>query len=149
MHRRMSSEAAAAAGCGSAAGDLGRLTAEVDTEIEGSQKPENSIWHGMRDGINNQTVEEAQAAYEEYVAENSASCEPAKLARALHAVQDSYSPAHRGFKKWKGIWRSLPSLPLHVLQDTFAHPGTYQNAVADSAAIIAGAAARCECLCSK
>ena len=140
---------AAAGSCPNIASDLGRLTAQID-RLDRSQAPPNSFWHAMSDGIEKQSPEDAQHQYDEYVSQNASSCDLGQLARALHAVQDSYSPAHRGFQPWKGTFRTNPfRLAWHGLQDTFAMPGTYDQAVAASAAIINAAAAACNCLCRK
>jgi RHS repeat-associated protein len=80
--------------------DLGNLTGAVDSAT-GSQSPANSSWHAMRDP--SWTLDEAQRNFEAYVKRNMAACTPEGLARALHAIQDSYSPAHRGLQAWHGL----------------------------------------------
>ena len=87
------------------------------------QSAEGSYKHAMRDGLHNQTVDQARAAYERYIANNLGNAirqqqlgQRAKalraLARGMHAISDANSPAHRGFQPWNG----LPSLsdPLHA-----------------------------------
>jgi len=49
------------------------------------------------------SIQEAKQRFDDYVASNLAVCTPEGLARALHAIQDSYSPAHSGFKNWPGM----------------------------------------------
>jgi RHS repeat-associated protein len=87
---------------------LGQLTGDVDN-LPGSQDPVNSHWHAMQDpGI---WKFEAEQNYRKHVAENLDSCDLRNLAMALHAIQDSYSPAHGGFKKWYG-WAATSGLSL-------------------------------------
>ncbi|HBP87890.1 MAG TPA: hypothetical protein DD706_09360 [Nitrospiraceae bacterium] len=66
----------------------------------GSQDPENAFRHAMRDGFNNQSVAEAQAFYQNWVNSQGASSYLGDIADALHALQDSFSPAHEGFQPW-------------------------------------------------
>jgi hypothetical protein len=149
MHRRMAKEAAVMAGCSDRASEFGDDTAGVDKK-EHSQDPENSYWHHMSDGIHKQSVDDARASYEVWVAQHSSSCEVSELAYALHDVQDGFSPAHWDFQSWSGFRNTnILALALHGLRDTFASPGTYRDAVAASAVIISQAASRCPCLCRK
>ena len=81
--------------------------------LPGSQRPENSYWHAMRDGTTGQTPQEAEKLYNSYVESNLASGTQEGLARALHAIQDSAAEGHKGFQPWSG---GIPSLG-HIWDD--------------------------------
>lgn len=151
MHNRMSREAAGLAQCSRQASALGSATAGVDDETQypGSQSPLNSFWHAMSDGSGEgQSPEDARAQYEQYLNDLTPSCNISDIARRLHATQDSYSPAHRGFKPWRGFrLRDIFGLAGHGLRDTFASPGTYRDAVDASTAIIDQVRLNCPCFC--
>jgi hypothetical protein len=104
----------------------------------------------MSDGTANQSVNEAMQLYDAYVAKYSSSCKIDALARALHAVEDSFSPAHVGFQPWMGFSNtSYLSLAIHGLKDTFPTPSAYGAAVQAGADIMSQAASRCPCLCQR
>ena len=64
------------------------------------------------------TPEQAKEKFDKYVQKNLASCKLGDLARALHAIQDSYSPAHKGFQEWLGVeWTPAKDLVSHLLKD--------------------------------
>ncbi len=113
----------------------------------GSQLPENSFWHAMRDGRINpdgtpfQTIEQARALYEKYVMDNIASCTQEGLARALHAVQDSFMGGHEGFQSWSG---GMPSLS-HILDDVFPSMSRRRAAEVASRNILDAYDKQCEC----
>jgi len=148
IHRLMSTEAADDAGCSSKAALFGAKTAQVD-DLPTSQDPQNSFWHGMSNGQAGQSPSDAGIQYDKYVAENSQSCDIDRLARALHAVQDSFSPAHRGFQPWNGFSNtSWWALLIHGIQDATPDATTLGQAIGASTSIISEAKARCPCLCN-
>ena len=95
FHKYASEQAAKRIGCENIAAELGEKTALVDSdEFEpGTQDPESAYKHAMRDGLNNQSVADAQAQYQNWLNLNSSGSDLGQLARALHALQDSFSPA--------------------------------------------------------
>jgi RHS repeat-associated protein len=95
---------------------LGQLTGDVD-DLPGSHDPVNSHWHAMQDP--NIWKFQAEAKFKQRVRESLDSCTLEDLAKALHAIQDSYSPGHRGFKKWHGLEEtSTLSLVWHGILDS-------------------------------
>ena len=110
-----------------------------------SQDTANSHWHAMSNGAVNETAAEARAKYEKYVDEQLRTCTCAGLARALHAIQDSYSPAHAGFQPWDGS--KVPS-PLHVFKDSYPSKAVRQKAVNASVSTIRRYKEQCT-LCQK
>ena len=115
---------------------LAAMVAGVDF-LPGAQLPENSFWHAMSDGTSGQTPAEAEVLFNNYVESQLASGTQEGLARALHAVQDSFAGGHAGFQPWDGGSTSLhiPSLS-HILADTFPSPATLAKAVQASKDII-------------
>ena len=84
--------------------------------LDGSQNPKNAHWHAMRDGTNpNATPGTAQNDFNEYVSGQWKSCSCSGLARALHAVQDSFARGHAGNQPWSG---GLPT-PAHGYHDGY------------------------------
>lgn len=79
---------------------LGKRISDVDRKA-GSQEPEQSHWHAMRDP--NWSEAEAKARFDQHVESELAKCTMEGLAFALHAIQDSHAPAHRDFKPWGGM----------------------------------------------
>ena len=80
--------------------DLAYMTANVDL-LPGSQDAENSQMHAMTPpGLNSY---QAQSAFGEYLEEQLALCNLAGLAKALHAIQDSYAGGHRNFQPYNGL----------------------------------------------
>lgn len=139
MHARMTTEAAIAAGFGQDfANSISNLTVGVDS-LPGSQDPANAAWHGMANG--DESPEDAEKDYEQYLQANMnlamQDCDENALARVLHAVEDSFSPAHRGFQTWNGFSQTSDwDLFIHGLEDTFANPGTYNSTVNAAANIM-------------
>lgn len=145
----MATASAKQAGCSNIATQIGIATAQV-VALPTSQDPANSFWHAMSDGTAKQSAYEATQLYDTYVAKYSGSCKIDDLARALHAAEDSFSPAHEGFQSWMGFSnKSILSLALHGLKDSFPTPNAYGAAVQASADIMSQAASSCPCLCSK
>jgi RHS repeat-associated protein len=101
--------------------------------LPGSQATENSYWHAMSNGVAGESTATARAKYQRYVDEQIGSCSCARLARALHAIQDFYSPAHAGFQPWNGS--KVPSLS-HVYQDSYPSQAVLQQAVNASVSAI-------------
>lgn len=142
IHRSITRNAAKAAGCSGAAGDLAKETAGVDNR-PGSQEPENSYWHAMVDGTKDAAGQDADIkSYYDRVNTNSKSCDPKELALALHAVQDSYAPAHSAFKPWR---KSVFAYVRHFSDLGWSEP--CEEAVAASRQIIEAAKKDCPCLC--
>jgi len=114
--------------------------------LPGAQLAENSFWHAMSDGTSGQLPAEAEAAYNDYVATQLASCTNEGLARALHAVQDSFARGHKDFHSWDGGHTRLhiPNLS-HILADTFPSPATLDNAVRASKELIDQFNSKCSC----
>jgi hypothetical protein len=80
--------------------ELGNLTAGVDGQA-GSQLPENSHIHSMcAPGIEPKTC---QKRTQDYVQQELRKCTLPALANALHAIQDSFAPGHKGGKEWHGM----------------------------------------------
>jgi RHS repeat-associated protein len=149
IHKKMATASANQAGCSNIAPQIGVATAHVDA-LPTSQDPANSFWHAMSDGTAKQSANEAMQFYDAYVAKYSSSCKIDDLARALHAVEDSFSPAHEGFQSWMGFSNtSYFSLAIHGLKDGFPAPSTYGAAVQAGADIMSQAASRCPCLCNR
>jgi RHS repeat-associated protein len=102
--------------------------------LPGSQLPANSAWHAMRNGLNpNETVGAARKNFENYVTQQLQTCTCAGLARALHAIQDSFSQSHAGFQPWNGS--KIPS-PSHIYKDSYPTKGVRRQAVEASASAI-------------
>ena len=94
--------------------------------LPGSQAPENAAWHAMRDGTNPSVdTEVAQNNFNDFVDQQWKTCTCAGLARALHAVQDSYARGHKGFQPWSG---GLPSMS-HVYHDAYPSRGERSSTI--------------------
>jgi RHS repeat-associated protein len=117
---------------GSPCPDLPGFVALADF-LPGSQSPGNSFWHAMSDGTVGESAQSANAKYQKYVDEQIRGCSCAGLARALHAIQDFYSPAHAGFQPWNGS--KVPS-PMHVYRDSYPSKQSRQQAVDASVSAI-------------
>ena len=72
------------------------------------------------------TPQQAKEKFDDYVKNQLATCNIAGLANALHAIQDSFSPAHKGFKAWEGfplassmaeLIGNVSGLALHGIRD--------------------------------
>ncbi|WP_082552064.1 Ig-like domain-containing protein [Massilia sp. Root351] len=120
--------------------DLPSLVSGVDRWPH-SQEPENSYWHAMSDGTSDQTPQQAEDLYSNYVNENIASGTPEGLARALHAVQDSAASGHRGFQPWAG---GIPS-PRHLRGDVLPSLSSLDLAIKKSKDVIDRYNERCGC----
>ncbi|MEO8017120.1 MAG: RHS repeat-associated core domain-containing protein [Pseudomonadota bacterium] len=143
-HNHITVDAISQAG-GSSCSDLQQLVALVDT-LPGSQDPANSYWHAMRDGTNaNETAATASAKYDEYVDQQWKTCICGGLARALHAMQDSFPAGHAGFQPWSG---GLPSVS-HVYHDGYPSPQVRSSAVNASARVIRDYEKNCKTGCPK
>jgi hypothetical protein len=94
--------------------DLAMRVQDVDAE-HGTQRPENSYKHAMRNGANGESADDAESKYNSYVNSQLALCTIDGLAHALHAVQDSTAGGHSGFQRWSG---GLPSAS-HFKDDLF------------------------------
>jgi hypothetical protein len=92
--------------------NLPELTKDADFRSH-SQDPENAYMHHMRDGVNNQSVDEAKEKYNKFLGEMISNGDAESLARALHAVQDSTADGHKDFQEWKG---GMPSFK-HIKGD--------------------------------
>jgi len=70
------------------------------------QDPKFSYMHTMRNGLTNQSTEEAETAREEWVNQNIAEFKRTgdytKLGYAVHAMSDEYAPTH-SWKPWSGL----------------------------------------------
>jgi len=117
----------------------------------GSQDPENAFIHGMRNGNNGETVDQAQQDSDDSIAENQHNAQdieaawlksghsgiaPAALtafANVAHTVSDRRSPAHRGFQKWHGTKGALNKLRalLHLSNELVPTPSEFQQSVTD------------------
>jgi RHS repeat-associated protein len=115
---------------------LGNLTGDVD-DLPGSQNRENSDWHAMRDPSWERWG--AQQNFSDYVKRNLADCSLEGLAKALHTIQDSYSPGHEGFQPWWGRDRySWVQLIPHFFEDGPWMIGPLQRAKAATRRTIQG-----------
>ena len=98
-HGQFTFKAAREAGCSiNGANKLAIETAKVD-DREGTNKPENAHWHGMVDGRPEGDPAKSIREYVKIQRKGWHTCDLKDLALALHALQDTYSPAH-GFKPW-------------------------------------------------
>jgi len=109
--------------------------------VDGSQLPQNSYWHAMRDGTTGQTIVEAERLYEEYVRSNAGSGTVAGLARAMHAVQDSAAGGHKGFQPWSG---GLPSRS-HARDDWTPSPESIADAINKATELLKQYGGACGC----
>ena len=108
---------------------------------EDSQLPKNSFWHHLRDGVADEDREEALAKYVDYVFANIAKCTEEGLARALHAVQDAFSPGHETVQAWMG---GIPSIS-HIMGDVFPGRDAYDGAVEASKRLLDEFKKQCGC----
>jgi RHS repeat-associated protein len=113
--------------------DVVRLIQDGSDEVDGvnhrgwpwfgwceAQSSANSYQHAMRDGEAHQSVDSAEAQYNQFIAHNLVQAVSwagyarengrcyleewalSSLGRAYHSFSDSLSPAHRGFQPWWG-----------------------------------------------
>ncbi|WP_279255668.1 RHS repeat domain-containing protein [Shewanella xiamenensis] len=125
FHNRWTNEAMGMLGC--SCGSLGSDVAGVDFR-PGSQMPENSYTHHMRDGKVDQPIQDATELYNELISKGLTSCNKDDLAAGIHALQDSFSPAHRDMQPWNGMNYLNPAVWAHGVQDSVASITT-SNAV--------------------
>lgn len=129
-HNEITSAAIAMAG--SPCPSLPAAVANADW-FPGSQAPRNAHWHAMRDGTNpNATVESARRDYNGFVNEQWKTCTCEGLARAMHAVQDSFARGHAGFQPWNG---GVPT-PAHAHADGYPSKSEREAAVKASVELI-------------
>lgn len=116
---------AAIAIAGSPCPNLPAAVANADW-FTGSQAPANAHWHAMRDGTNrNATVDSASRDYNEFVDGQWKTCTCEGLARAMHAIQDSYARGHAGFQPWSG---GVPSVS-HAYADAYPSKNERDGAI--------------------
>ena len=114
--------------------------------LPGAQNPQNSHWHAMRDGTNpDSTVESARGDFNNFLNAQWKSCSCEGLARALHAIQDSYARGHANFQPWGG---GLPS-PSHVYHDGYPSRNERARAVKASVDLIRRYTKECANQCPK
>jgi hypothetical protein len=76
--------------------------AAVDYE-EGFQNADHSYYHAMVNGKSDPSGKAQDITnYYDLIGNRWKSCDKKDIRRALHAVQDSYAPAHRDFQPWYG-----------------------------------------------
>lgn len=92
----------------SAAAGLGQLVAGVDN-LPGSQNEGNAIWHGMCPGY--ASAMDCANWFQAYMNSELDRCDLEGLARALHALQDSFAAGHSGFQPYYG-WYALFAMDL-------------------------------------
>ena len=63
-----------------------------------------------------------KSKFDNYVDESWKFCDSAGLARAFHAIQDSFAAGHRGFQPW-----DRGSTPLHLPTADHAHHDGYST----------------------
>ena len=134
---------------------LPQLAALADF-IEGTQEHQNAYQHSMRDGSTGQSADDARKMRDEWINDKLLPAgDKESLARALHAIQDEYSPAH-AFKPWYGWGRSPnnkinPFFPIwHIWNDSFGGNGEpRQNAISASIDLIKRFKKQNPCLCSE
>jgi RHS repeat-associated protein len=106
VHNNMTHMAALGTCLESQADQLGDLTAEVDS-LPGSQLPENSFMHAMcAPGIPGKTPDDNRdVGYRKvsvYVTQEFNQCSLPGLAKAVHAIEDSFSRGHENCQVWHG-----------------------------------------------
>jgi RHS repeat-associated protein len=109
----------------------------------GSQSPQASYRHGMRNGLSGETPQQAAKATTAFIQSELQKCTPDGLANALHAEQDKFSPSHAGSQPWYG---GTPSLG-HIIGDTVGGGGAFGRAEAASVVLIQRFKAMCPCVC--
>jgi RHS repeat-associated protein len=149
VHKMMTEEAMARAGTSCRNLTLLPLnTADVD-KLKGSQLPQASHWHSMCDGSIADVVplEVQKARYSNYLNGLKGSCDPEDLARLLHAVQDNFSPSHRGFQCWNGVsGDTVFGVIGHGLKDFFGAGGSaWKDSVNASVKAISEFTQKCNC----
>lgn len=121
-HREFTASGATQAGLSSSqASALAEAVVNVDTE-PGSQEIKNAHRHAMC--LPRMSKAECEARYKKYIESELSKCTDDGLAHAIHALQDSYSGAHRGFRVFPGL---IGLSPFHVVDD--ALPGRAEKRV--------------------
>jgi RHS repeat-associated protein len=109
------------------------MTVLVDTW----QKPAESYYHAMRDGLARQSAAEARQKANDWVRDQILKARKARrennipqamqeFGKALHTLQDSTSPAHYGFQPWYGENDSRSNVAAHALKERY-YPGDNSN----------------------
>jgi RHS repeat-associated protein len=136
---------AAIAIAGSPCQNLPAAVANADW-FPGSQAPQNAHWHAMRDGTNpSATVDSARRDYNDFVDGQWKSCTCEGLARAMHAVQDSYARGHANFQPWSG---GLPSVS-HAHADGYPSRSEREGAINASVELIRRHGKECKEQCPR
>lgn len=126
---------------------LKNVSAEQDSILLGGQGNDLAFQHAMRGP--DQTVDQAQAQYNDFVSGEETGAQNAQLqfwmadpdnkldnlsdasleafGQALHAILDSTSPAHAGFQEWN-VWNFAADWRHHNAEKTIS-PQQMQNAV--------------------
>ena len=138
IHKNITRTAAIKLGCSKKAEAL----AEANAGVDNIQDPKYAYLHAMSNGRNPENLANDIANYYNVVNKGNSSCDLGDIATALHAVQDSATPAHSGFKPWSNRWREYPKhfgdlFPRFKCTD--AYNATYT--------ILSGAIRRCSCFC--
>ena len=137
-HDSFTRTGAALAGLGpQQAADLARDVVGADT---GTQQPHNAHMHAMcAEGL---TREQCLNNLENYMRHELAKCTPQGLARAIHAMQDSFSRSHQDLQPYSGLF----GLPLsHLLHDLFPTPGEIYGVPHATRDLIEEYQRRCKC----
>jgi hypothetical protein len=84
--------------------------------------PAHAYAHAMSDGTAEETAAHARTRYQGWVtyclAEAKSRNSAWYLGLALHAIEDSFSPSHRGFQSWYGTSvKRLPANTWHVANE--------------------------------
>jgi RHS repeat-associated protein len=126
---------------------LKNVSADQDNVFYGGQANSSAYQHAMSSP--DQTVDQAQAQYTDFVSGEESAAQNAQMqfwmadpdnkldnlsqasledfGKALHAVLDSTSPAHAGFQKWN--WMNPFAVYRHVQAEKTITPQQMQNAV--------------------
>ncbi len=142
IHKEITDIAAFNLNCKKIVPSLGDLVAGVDG-LPGSQEPQFAFWHAMVNGKRPmQYWDEDIQNYWNLIGEGSKSCQPEDISKALHALQDSYAPAHQGFKPWFG------GIGIHHWSDAFWTSNT-NDALAATSQLLGKIIKNCPCLCQQ
>lgn len=127
---------------GRALARLPRQVAGVDFQ-EDSQEIYNSHMHAMCPAGLSKRV--CAINYQNYIDRELKSCDTAGLARALHAIQDSFAGGHEGLQTYGG----LRGLTLHHLfRDYFLKPEQITGAISASQQALQQFQRKCDAGCS-
>ena len=138
IHKNITRSAAINLGCGKKAEAL----AEANASVDNNQDPEEAYRHAMSNGNDPASLANDIAKYYGIINKGNSSCNIGDIAAALHAVQDSTTPAHSGFKPWSNRWWEYPKhfgdlFPSSKCVDAYNSTNT----------ILSGAIRRCPCFC--